>query len=372
MVIYYKNRLYGLNITKKITVHNANSSDSLELALYEMITNYIFLVMLLHKNLPLFTDLINVTANLLNIQSSYIERDYWQVFALQTIQQDPLAENIILKGGTALTKCFELIKRIPDDIDFVVARKEGETDSRLKSKLKRIGNIISKEIPEIPIEGLTRKMGMNRKTAHSYFKLNDEDYSPENNLVIIDYSWLGEFKPYSSCSLNSFIGNTLAGIGQNIIIDQFKLFPFKMNVLDPFRTFCEKIMSLVRFSYSEDPIYDLSKKVKHTYDLYQLLQYERFQLFLQSEEFFKMMINVAYRDAKSLRNNNHWLKYHPVESLFFNKLNENWSSHLSQVYNTKFSTTVYESLPPDVQILETLFLIKNRLKEMCWDILILK
>ena len=39
---------------------------------------------------------------------------------------------------------------------------------------------------------------------------------------------------------------------------------------------------LSEYSYSDDPIVNLSKKVKHVYDLYQLLQYEKFQHFIHS------------------------------------------------------------------------------------------
>ncbi len=241
----------------------------------------------LHKHPYHFKKNIHYISNLLNIQSSYVERDYWQTFTLYLIQQDSLSEDIIVKGGIALSKCFKLIKRTPEDIDFVVARKKGETDSRLKSKLKRIGSMLCKELPEIQIEGLTREMGMNRKTAHSYWKPNDENFCPE---------------------------------------------------------------------------------VKHVYDIYQLLQYEKFQHFIQSGDFFKMLLSVANRDAKSFRNKNHWLKYHPADSLFFHKLNENWNIHFSQVYNTKFSLFESSQLPPDYLILETLNLIKNRLNSLPWDI----
>ncbi|WP_333578132.1 nucleotidyl transferase AbiEii/AbiGii toxin family protein [Sphingobacterium sp.] len=322
----------------------------------------------LHKHPYHFKKNIHYISNLLNIQSSYVERDYWQTFTLYLIQQDSLSEDIIVKGGIALSKCFKFIKRTPEDIDFVVARKKGKTDSRLKSKLKRIGSILWKELPEIQIEGLTRKMGMNRKTAHSYWKPNDENFCPENNLVTIDYSWLGESDPHSKYSFNSLIGDALEETDQKATINQYQLFPFEMNVLDPFRTFCEKIMSLVRFSYSDDPIINLSKKLKHVYDLYHLLQYEKFQHSLQSEDFFKMLLNVANRDAKSFRNNYHWLKYHPADSLFFHKLNENWNIHFSQVYNRKFSLFESSQLPPDYLILETLNLIKNRLNSLPWDI----
>ena len=39
-------------------------------------------------------------------------------------------------------------------------------------------------------------------------------------------------------------------LGQYEIIEKYEMYPFEVNVLSPKRTICEKIMSLVRFSYS--------------------------------------------------------------------------------------------------------------------------
>lgn len=258
----------------------------------------------LHKDKNLFQEILQFTSDLLGLPPTRIEKDYWQTYTLFLLIQEPVSEDIVLKGGVALSKCFRLIKRIPDDIDLVISRNDGETDSRLKSKLRQIGSIIAKELPEINIEGLTRKRGMNRKTAHSYYHTFIESYSAERNLVIIDYSWLGCDRPCRKLPLNSYIGEALRQTDQYALIEKFSLLPFEVKVLDHYRTFCEKIMSLVRFSYSDTPIQDLKNKVKHMYDLHQLLHYQEFQDFLRSDRFFEMILSVANRDAKSLRNNN--------------------------------------------------------------------
>ncbi|MDR2270377.1 MAG: nucleotidyl transferase AbiEii/AbiGii toxin family protein [Sphingobacterium sp.] len=320
----------------------------------------------LHKDKNLFQEILQSTSDLLGLPLILVEKDYWQTYTLFLLIQDPISEDIILKGGVALSKCFKLIKRIPDDIDLVISRNDGETDSRLKSKLRQISSIITKELSEINIEGLTRKRGMNRKTAHSYYYTTIESYCAEKNLVTIDYSWLGSDRPRSKLLLNSFIGEALRQTNQHALIERFSLLPFEVKVLDHYRTFCEKIMSLVRFSYSEMPIPDLKKKVKHMYDLHQLLRYKEFQDFLRSDRFFEMILSVANRDAKSLRNNNQWLRYHPIESLFFSNLEENWLGHFEQVYNDDFSMLVYDKLPMSAQVLKILLLIKERIRKVEW------
>ena len=66
---------------------------------------------------------------------------------------------------------------------------------------------------------------------------------------------------------------------QDDIAEKNGLLPFEVLVLEPTRTICEKIMSLVRFSYSENPIIDLKNKIRHIYDLHQLLKHTKFSTF---------------------------------------------------------------------------------------------
>jgi hypothetical protein len=137
--------------------------------------------------------------------------------------------------------------------------------------------------------------------------------------------------------------------------------------LDPIRTICEKIMSLVRFSYGENPINDLKKKIRHTYDLHQLLKQREFLEFFNSTDFDEMLLKVANDDLASYKNNNKWLINHPNEALIFNDLENLWSE-LKTIYNGEFNNLVYGELPKDEAVLETLKMIQGRLKTIAWSI----
>jgi len=144
--------------------------------------------------------------------------------------------------------------------------------------------------------------------------------------------------------------------------------PFELLVLEPTRTICEKIMSLVRFSYSENPIDNLKKKVRHTFDLYQILQQEEFSKFLDSPEFDQMLLKVANDDVKSFKNSNEWLIHHPTNSLFFNNLHIIWDE-LKVVYNGDFKKLYYGiNFPNEAAVLITLKRIKERLSKITWNI----
>jgi hypothetical protein len=79
-------------------------------------------------------------------------------------------------------------------------------------------------------------------------------------------------------------------------------------------------MSLVRFSYTESPIIDLQIKIRHTYDLYQLLKNKELAAFFNSSLFDEMLLKVANDDVSSFKNNNLWLVHHPKEALIFREL----------------------------------------------------
>jgi hypothetical protein len=126
-------------------------------------------------------------------------------------------------------------------------------------------------------------------------------------------------------------------------------------------------MSLVRFSYTENPINDLRNKVRHTYDLHQLLKHDDLRRFIDSEDFDAMLLRVAHDDVASFKNNNHWLKYHPNESLFFADLENTWSQ-IKESYSGTFKDLVYGAFPEQEKILITLSEIKERLQKVDWKI----
>jgi hypothetical protein len=323
--------------------------------------------MKLHENIKLYRDAIRSTAQQMSLKPEYVEKDYWVTYALHTIFHDEIGKDCVFKGGTALSKCFSIIERFSEDIDLVVVRREGESDGKMKTKLKAVGNLVSTVLPEVEIPGITNKMGMNRKTAHTYSKEFKGDFGQVRDVIVLESSWLGNFEPYTQKELNSYIGEMMISTGQEKLVGEYGMVPFKINVLEPIRTLCEKIMSLVRFSYGENPIDLLKLKIRHTYDLHQLLLKKEYSEFFYSEEFDKMIVRVANDDVASYRNNNQWLANHPNDAMIFRELDTIWAQ-LVQVYNGDFKNLVYGNLPEPEYVLGSLHQIKERLQTIDWPV----
>ncbi len=73
--------------------------------------------MLLHETSD-FRDLIEVTARDLTIDPGLVEKDYWIMHGLWGLQQ--LGFRFELKGGTSLSKGYQLIHRFSEDIDILI------------------------------------------------------------------------------------------------------------------------------------------------------------------------------------------------------------------------------------------------------------
>lgn len=323
--------------------------------------------MKLHENRQLFNQSVRFTAQHMNIPDIYIEKDYWVTYALHTLFNSPIGDETVFKGGTALSKCFGLIERFSEDIDLVVIRREGETGSRLTRKIREISKVISSVLPEIEISGLTLKKGMNRKTVHSYSKEFQGKYGQVRDVIVVEATWFGHFEPYVKVKINSFIYEMMIKADQQKLAVDYGLQPFEVLALNPERTLCEKIMSLVRFSYSDDPIEDLKKKIRHTYDLYQMLNKKEISEFFKSEDFDQMMMKVASDDFLSFKNNNLWLKPHPIEAKIFAETETVWNE-LRSTYQEDFKNLVFGDFPDESTIFETLIMIKNRLSRVGWDV----
>ena len=122
--------------------------------------------MKLHLNKELFNEAIRITAQQMDIQPIYVEKDYWVTLVLHTLYHSAVKDEVIFKGGTSLSKCFGLIDRFSEDIDLVVLREEGDSGNKLTNKIKKISTLVSELLPEVYLENITQKIGIFKKKSY--------------------------------------------------------------------------------------------------------------------------------------------------------------------------------------------------------------
>ena len=323
--------------------------------------------MTLHEDQDLLKQAIRATSEWMGIPEIYIEKDYWVCLALHQIFHSSYKDVVLFKGGTSLSKCYKIIERFSEDIDLYLLTDQQESDYKKKKTLKAVTKSINPPFQEMDIESITIKMGFRRKIAFEYPKTFKMSSGPARDKIIVEATIFGGSEPHSKKSINSYIYDFMIEEGRKPLATKYNMSPFDINVLDVRRTFCEKIMSLVRFSHSETSIQSLRDKVRHYYDLHQLLSLKEIKSFLDSEEFPKMLEDVAEKDILAFRKDLEWLEIHPKKSIVFDQVPETWNK-LDKAYKTEFSKLIYGDLPDPKMIKKSIKQIAARLKEIEWTI----
>jgi hypothetical protein len=323
----------------------------------------------LHLDKDNFEGAIVATAEHFKIPEIFIEKDYWVTYALHQLFHSEVKDLIIFKGGTSLSKCYKVIERFSEDIDMVIVKKNTDTGNDLKRKLKAVTDVVDNSILEIvPNDPNTKKLGSLRKIVYSYPKVGVKGFFGEvRENITLEVSHLGNFEPNKIKPICTFIADYIKATSNLELISQFGLEDFEVKALSIERTFCEKIISLVRFSYTENPLDDLSNKVRHTYDLYHLMQLEEIKSFVNSTEFDAMLLQVGIDDDKAIPNDKNWLYQHPKDALIFSETAMVWNE-LKKVYTTSFKELVTGKLPDENTIFEALVFLSERIEKIEWSI----
>ena len=98
-------------------------------------------------------ELFTATANKKNITKSIVEKDFWVVWTIAKIFEDDSLNKILkFKGGTSLSKVFNLIHRFSEDIDLILdwttVTKEDPLDDRSKNQQDKFNKSINESAKE--------------------------------------------------------------------------------------------------------------------------------------------------------------------------------------------------------------------------------
>jgi len=287
----------------------------------------------IHLDEKAFKALIANTANFLQMNQAFIEKDYWVTFILKRLSQSSNKDNFIFKGGTSLSKAHKIIERFSEDVDLAVIVNESLSNNQLKKLIDMTSKELTKDLEEVYLDGFTSKHSRFRKTAHKY-------------PIITESYHYGEILTNLILEINSFA----------------QPHPNKMRVLCLERTLVEKILAIIRASYSKNPLEQLKNKIRHIYDIYMILQNTEMKLFLENQEFFTLLTATQADDAKNSEFQGDWTKEKLSDSLIFGNIDTVWEE-LSFTYHNKFPSLVYGNVPNQEEIKKVLKTVSFWLKK---------
>lgn len=95
--------------------------------------------MYLHHDKEAFEELVTATANEFHIPTNIIEKDYYVTLALRELSSR--IEGMVFKGGTSLSKCYQLLDRFSEDLDISYAASEVRMGRAASGSLKGLWSL---------------------------------------------------------------------------------------------------------------------------------------------------------------------------------------------------------------------------------------
>jgi len=229
------------------------------------------------------SELFLETATLMNTTNSIIEKDFWVVWTLDKIFSDDRLNKILMfKGGTSLSKVFNLIGRFSEDIDLIldwrlVSNENPLNEQESKNKQVKFNEQINENAKEyiqnelLPIISQILSPLCTCIIAEDGFSINvrypnafDDNYlRPE---ILLEIGPLASWLPSDSFEISSFAAQKFPQV--------FEKTKCSVNTIVAKRTFWEKVTILHHEANrpEESPI--PTRYSRHYYDLAMMAQSE--------------------------------------------------------------------------------------------------
>ena len=314
--------------------------------------------MILHKDDTAFLEITTITARELNIHPFYIEKDYWITLVLNRLAKSKYVNDSVFKGGTSLSKAYNLIERFSTDVDIAIINNTAKTGNEIKTIIRTIEKEITADLAEVKIEGVTSKGSRFRKSVFAYAGIHKNN--PDNKLIVEVNSFANPF-PFQKRSIKSFVFDFLKQAGNENYIRQYHLEPFEVNVLNKEQTLLEKMVSLIRFSFEENSIESIQGKIRHFYDLYFLINNPDCAAFIASGSFKEQFDAILEHDRAMFELPKGWRNKSISESPLVSDFENSWAQ-LKEQYKTELSALAYRPIPNEKDVAAVFTELTKRIK----------
>jgi len=229
-------------------------------------------------------EIINQTVIHKKLPAEAIEKDVWVTAVLQALFTLPYAKHLSFKGGTSLSKCYNLIERFSEDIDIAVSREKPDltgTNTSIRNKLRRAACKFVREELQFDVKKQLENSGIN--SNHFSVNVNITPITttdPETIEVVyqslfdsndyikpvvkIEVSGRSMSEPLQTVKLQSIVDEDFADM-------PFVNAPFDVSAVVPQRTFIEKICLLHEEFAKPQKFIRTERMSRHLYDLERIM-----------------------------------------------------------------------------------------------------
>jgi len=230
-------------------------------------------------------DTITVVATGNDLPVNAVEKDWWVTVVLGALFSSEYRQHLLFKGGTSLSKGWDLIKRLSEDIDLALNREllgyGGKLSTGAIEKLRKDSeDFVAKKL-SAAIQAALEKSGI---PPAKFTITQDKEEKSDPHLIVryqslydplpyllprvkIEVSTRSLMEPWSNRSIQSFIGARFPD-------REFTDPPFEVPTVEPRRTFLEKTFLLHEEFLREEGKVKVLRMSRHLFDLEKLMDTE--------------------------------------------------------------------------------------------------
>lgn len=305
-----------------------------------------------------------------------VEKDWWVVRTLEIIFKTSAAEHLVFKGGTSLSKSWDLIHRFSEDIDLAIDRNflgfEGVLSKNKRTQLRKAANKYTSEHFYIELQEKFIEHGF-KDLRFNLVEAKDSDQDPRiieiyypnviqslgyvQPRIQVEVGCRSLIEPYSLRSVVSFVDDLYAD-------NDFSVLPIKIPSVNPERTFLEKLFLLHEEFHKPLEKIRVDRLSRHLYDVYQLSKTE-FLKAIENVDLYKTIVEHRFNFTKVSGIDYNLLSPKTLDFIPINEVREAWERD----YKKMREEMIYQQDSPTFdEIIEQLMIIKNRINEQGWDL----
>lgn len=246
-----------------------------------------------------------------------VEKDWWITQILHIVFSLPYSQAFVFKGGTSLSKGYNLIQRFSEDIDLAIDRAYFNKPGKLsRNQIKKLRKASGKFIGTTFLDDITKSIKESQLPILSIgiepFESSDTDplriyitYDPlteENKYlpprVLLEISCRSLREPCEDVPIQSLVDAEYK-------TQSFSMPSFPVKIVEPQRTFLEKIC-LLHEEWQKENI-RVDRLSRHLYDLERLMDTEHSKASFANGNLFYHIVEhrITFTAVKGVDYDNH-------------------------------------------------------------------
>lgn len=239
------------------------------------------------SDLPDFADLLRATADWKKQRMAIVEKDYYLTRALHALSTNHFGE-FILKGGTSLSKGWNLLDRFSEDMDILVRTGASWGAAKRDTRLKMLRDTIA-NTPGLTLDSKDKRTraetGVSRTAVYGYQSVATDVPGLGRN-ILFESGYRGSANAAVKKPIQSIVAEYAAEKGLSTLAED--LGSFEIELQDVRRTFVEKGFA-IHAAYSKD---FCRNRMRHYYDLSRLCSLEEIKSYVGTEAYRACALDV--------------------------------------------------------------------------------